>query len=261
MSWSLKRQLLIVFLLLSIFGGIAGAYYYFFVKAPISCSDGKQNQGELGIDCGGPCSAICENEILPLTIEWTRPFRLIDGKYDVASLVVNRNGAFGIPVFGYKFSVFDERNVHVTDRGGSTFINPNEKFLIFSSNLDSGQRTVARAQLEFNENKKEQGWVRVGDISQKPRLSVENEKMVEGDTPRLYADIVNSSPYDIKNIEVSAVVYDENDNAMAVSNTMLESINKDSRGQVTFTWPAPFGAKWKRVDVLPRIDYVSTNNR
>lgn len=260
MSWSAKRQLLIVFLLLSVFGGSLGAYYYFFVKVPISCNDGKQNQGELEVDCGGPCKEICGSEILPLTVEWTRPFKLLDGKYDVASMIVNRNSTFGIPVFSYRFSIFDDRNVHVTEKDGSVFINPNEKVVIFSSGLISGQRGVSRAFLEYNEDKTQEGWIRIGDMSKKPKLSVDNEKIVDGSTPRLYADIFNSSPYDIRNIEVSAVIYDEQDNAMAVSRTMLDVLMKDSKEQVVFTWPTPFSAKWKRVDVLPRIDYVTGNN-
>ncbi|KKQ81410.1 MAG: hypothetical protein UT05_C0017G0003 [Parcubacteria group bacterium GW2011_GWF2_38_76] len=237
-----------------------GIYYYFFLKTPISCSDGKKNQGELDIDCGGPCSEICESEILPLSVEWVRPFKLLNGKYDVAAMVVNRNTTFGIPSFNYKFSVFDDKNVNVTDKNGSVFINPNEKVLLFISGLDSGQRSVSKAFLEYNKDKKEEGWLRVGDISDKPRLSVENEKVVEGNTPRLYADIINSSPYDLRNIEVSAIVYDEQDNAMAVSRTMIDFLIKDSREQVVFTWPSPFNFKWKRIDILPRIDYVTKNN-
>jgi hypothetical protein len=89
---------------------------------------------------------------------------------------------------------------------------------------------------------------------------VENDKVIPGTTPQVTADIVNSSPYDIKNIEISAVVYDEQDNAMAVSRTMLNFLAKDSRQQVVFTWPTPFPAKNKRVDILPRVNYVSENN-
>lgn len=261
MSWSARRQLLIIFILLFVFGGGTFSYYYFFVKTPASCFDGRQNQGESGIDCGGPCSAICESEVIPLSVEWTRPFKLQDGKYDVAAMVENRNISFGISKFAFTFSTFDENNVHITDKSGTVFINPNEKVLIFTSELDSGKRSVARAFLEFSDNIKEQGWARVGDISEKPRLSVENERVVEGDTPRLYADILNSSPYDIKNIEVSAVVYDENDNAIAASKTLVNILAQGSKQPVVFTWPAPFSAKWKRVDILPRIDYVSADNR
>jgi hypothetical protein len=260
MSWSVKRQLLIIFLLLSLFGGLFGVYYFLNIRIPVSCTDGKQNQGELGVDCGGPCKEVCESEILPLVVEWTRPFKLLNGKYDVASLVVNRNNFLGIPNFKYKFSLFDDRNIYISEKEGSVFINPSEKVLVFVSGIDSGKRTVARAFLEYSEKKREQGWQRVADTSGRPKLSVENENLIEGDIPRLYADIVNSSPYDIKNIDIAAVVYDAEDNAIAASKTVISNLRKDTREQVVFTWPEPFPSSGKRVDILPRIDYISGNN-
>ena len=39
-------------------------------KAP-TCFDGKQNQGEGGIDCGGPCVKLCPSAFLPPEVIWT----------------------------------------------------------------------------------------------------------------------------------------------------------------------------------------------
>lgn len=260
MSWNTKRQLFIIFLLLSLFGGLFAVYYFFNIRVPVSCTDGKQNQGELDVDCGGPCQEVCEKEILPLVVEWTRPFKLQNGKFDVAAMVVNRNNFLGIPKFNYKFSLFDDRNIYISEKEGSVFINPSEKVLVFVSGIDSGKRSVTRAFLEYSDKKTEQGWQRIGDTSDRPKLSVENENLIEGDMPRLYADIVNSSPYDIRDVDIAAVVYDENDNAMAASKTVISNLSKDTREQVVFTWPEPFPSVGKRVDILPRIDYISGNN-
>ena len=35
------------------------------LPAPPTCSDGVQNQGEAGVDCGGPCSSAC----IPITVD------------------------------------------------------------------------------------------------------------------------------------------------------------------------------------------------
>ena len=257
MSWSAKRQLFIIFLLCLFFGSIFGVYYYFNIRVPVSCTDTKQNQGELDVDCGGPCVNICESEILPLTVEWARSFKISNGKYDAAAVIVNRNNYLGISKFKYRLSLYDSRNVHVAEKDGEIFINPNEKVVIFESSIDTGEREATRAILEYNEEKLLQGWVRVGDLSLKPRISVGNEKLTEGARPSLSAEITNDSPSDIRNIDVSAVVYDENNNAMAVSSTFVSILSRGETQTVTFTWPEPFKNKPKTKDILPRIDYVS----
>ena len=260
MSWALKRQIFIIFLLSLFFGSIFGVYYYYNIRVPVSCTDSKQNQGELGIDCGGPCVNICESEIIPLSVEWVRPFKVAEGSYDAGAMIVNRNSYLGIPKFKYRLSLFDSKNVHVSEREGEIFINPNEKVLLFVSGLDTGEREATRAILEFQEDKLLQGWKRSEDISKKPKLSVGNEKTTEGEKPSLSAEITNSSPYDVKDINVSAVVYDEKNNAIAVSSTFISDLLKDSTETVYFTWPRAFSDKPKRVDIFPRIDYISANN-
>ena len=51
------------YLNLPCFGIIDTEYFVFFVAA--TCTDGLQNQGETGVDCGGPCDACqtCDDDI------------------------------------------------------------------------------------------------------------------------------------------------------------------------------------------------------
>jgi len=254
MSWSAKRRLIIILLVLLVAGGVGGAYYYFFVRIPVSCSDNIQNQGELGVDCGGPCAKVCESEALPLSVEWVRPFKISPGKYDAAALVVNRNTNFGILKFNYKLTLYDNNNVHVAERSGSIFLNPNEKALVFESGLDTGQRDAVRAFIEYDKAEVSANWVRTGDLSGKPKLSVAMEKVTEGATPTVSADIINDNPVDVGNINVSVVVYDADDNAMAVSTTFIDVLPRNQTQSVVFTWPAPFNSKSKRVDIFPRVN-------
>ena len=47
-----------------------------------TCSDGIQNQGETGVDCGGPCPAICPPTIIPIVCT-TATFNLTAGQQKV----------------------------------------------------------------------------------------------------------------------------------------------------------------------------------
>lgn len=256
MSWSAKRQLFIIILLCLFIGIIGGVYYFLEIRVPISCTDGKKNQSELGVDCGGPCEAVCEEEIIDLSVEWVRPFKVVNGKYDVAALVVNKNNNLGIPKFKYRFSLFDSGGVHVSESEGEIFINPNEKAVVFVSGLNTGERDATKAIFEFENDKTRQGWKRIISSPSNIKLSVDNKKITEGPNPSLSAEIINSSPYDAKDINISTVVYDANGNAMAVSSTYISSLLKNSSQVIVFTWPEPFKNVPKSSDVLPRINNI-----
>ena len=56
-SWAAKKQLTyLLFALVAVAGLIAAIWLN--ITAP-SCTDGKQNQDEQGIDCGGVCAKEC----------------------------------------------------------------------------------------------------------------------------------------------------------------------------------------------------------
>ena len=94
MTWAGKRQLLIL-------GSIAIVciIILFPIVKPIiaptpTCFDGKQNQGELGVDCSGPCQKICLAEALPVRVLWVRPFKVAEGVYSGVAYVSNPNPGF-----------------------------------------------------------------------------------------------------------------------------------------------------------------------
>ena len=59
MSWSSKRKSTYITVTVSlILITIAVVVFSYLYEAP-TCIDGKQNQEEDGIDCGGPCLTVC----------------------------------------------------------------------------------------------------------------------------------------------------------------------------------------------------------
>ena len=64
---------------------------FFYYYQPATCRDGKQNQEEDGVDCGGPCSLICDAQSATPIVSWVRFFKIQDGFYNVASFVENPN--------------------------------------------------------------------------------------------------------------------------------------------------------------------------
>src|SRR3989344_4321547 len=83
--WARRRQTIILGIAAFAALGIAALVYINYQPAP-SCSDGLQNQGELAIDCGGPCAAVCAQEPRPLVVEWARVFPIAGGPYLPSSI-------------------------------------------------------------------------------------------------------------------------------------------------------------------------------
>ena len=77
---------------------------YNILKPDPTCFDGKQNQREEGVDCGGPCQP-CEEEINAQDLKVMEKAFVYGGpkKYDVMAKISNPNDQYGSPKFSYKF--------------------------------------------------------------------------------------------------------------------------------------------------------------
>ncbi|MBI3633502.1 MAG: hypothetical protein HY226_04385 [Candidatus Vogelbacteria bacterium] len=252
-SWSFRRQATYLTAILIFFGLIfASVYLVFFRKAP-SCFDNIQNQGELGIDCGGPCSKVCSIEVSPLIKDWARLFKTGDGRYDVAALIENPNFNLGLKKLDYTFKLYDGENLFITEKSGSVFVNARDKFAIFESNLDTGKRIPIKTIIEFNPNLV---WSRVDPEASKLPITVQNPILTEGTMPHLSAELVNNSVFDLSNILTTAVIYDDDDNAIASSQTFTNYIPKSRSSDIVFTWPITFTAQHPTFEIFPRVNLV-----
>ena len=74
MSWAARRR----FFILLILGAVVAAFIAILSIATLykspTCTDGVENQGEAGIDCGGPCSFLCTDLQHPPTVLFTKAF-------------------------------------------------------------------------------------------------------------------------------------------------------------------------------------------
>jgi len=230
--WTVKRQL--TFLLIIVSAVAAVVFLLWFVSNKPTCFDKKQNQGEEGIDCGGPCEA-CLGTVKNLVVSWSKPFKLKGDVYDVAALVENPNLFLALPSLKYQFKLYDENNILVAVRDGETFFNPGEKFVIFETGIETGERTPKRAFIELEENPR---WKRIEkEIAQ---LVVSGKEFVNIPFPRLTAKISNKSVFPAGKISAVAVLYDGEGNAKAVSSASVGVVDGMSSRLVSFTWPEPF---------------------
>lgn len=247
-SWRVKRRLIYFFIFLAAVSAVVLFFYLAYRPAP-SCFDGKQNQDELGVDCGGVCAKVCSFEVRDLKIIWARVFKTAPDRYDVASLVENPNLRHAVGVFKYNFKIFDEDNLLVYVRSGETFLNPAEQFVIFESRLDLGKRLPARATMEMAEPPL---WQKVDRKT--PKLIFSTRLFSNEPAPRLLATVANPTLINLRDVTVAALLSGGEGNALAVSSTLVEELPAGGSAELVFTWPRPLAAAPAAFDYFPHFD-------
>src|SRR3990167_9267397 len=91
MTWAMQRQLFYVGVLLLFFLIFGFLITYSRFNQPPTCTDLKQNGSETGVDCGGSCQLACLAQVDPITILWSRAFKVIPGRYNAVAYLENRN--------------------------------------------------------------------------------------------------------------------------------------------------------------------------
>ena len=256
MTWAFKRQIfyiIILVLFFSIFGFLIA--YPSLNKAP-TCTDGKQNGNETGIDCGGSCPNACLTQVDQVDVLWARAFRVIPGRYNAVAYLVNHNKNTAVQKINYRFRFADANNIYIGKREGSTFIPPGSNFAVFEPGIDVGNSIPVYVSFEFTSVPV---WLQVSQekINQLKILVSDIELKDEASSPRLSATVKNNSLYFIPNVDVITILYDINGNAVSTSRTYLNQLSPLQTADINFTWQEPFSSPVVAKEIIPMFDITA----
>ena len=249
MTWAAKRQAAIILVLI----GLASIPIFFIVykilSVPPTCSDKKQNQEEVGVDCGGPCSLLCKSQVSDLVVSWKRFFLVGDGVYNVVVYVENPNANAGAKDVGYQIRVINTDGISMYERHGVTTIPAKRSIPIVETSVVLGSQIPSRVEFKFDDSPV---WTK--QASKDVPIFVSNNLLVNAtSSPKLMTNISNKDLDSYSNIEVVAILYDEQGNAMGASRTFVDKINGGETIPLTFTWPTSFKAVPTRIEVIPKL--------
>ncbi|TAL49425.1 VWA domain-containing protein [Patescibacteria group bacterium] len=236
MDWSTKRKLEYFGILVAAILLFVVLPFFIFIYKPPTCFDGKKNSDETGVDCGGSCRLLCRAEALDPILKWDpRIFRVSLGVYSLLAYVENPNVSAGVRSAPYIFRIYDKEGLLILERRGSTFIPRGKTFAVFDGNFSLEERIPAKATFEWGELV----WSRTTVSG--PEISITNKALMrEETTPRVEATVENKSLEPIRDLELTALIFDSDGNAIASSRTFLEYLDKGGEAEVVFTWPQPF---------------------
>lgn len=233
--------------------------YVSWFYAPPSCSDGRQNGDERGVDCGGACDRVCALDTVEPVVAWSRAFRIAEGRYNAVAYVENRNGMFGTADLSYTFLFYDEGGALIAERTGVTTLPPDGVYPIFAGPIQT-DRAIARAFIEL-ETITEWEVMEAG----REQFEVRDRTLQSADaSPRLSARIYNTSLEDAEDVEIVATIFDARGNALTSSQSTVPLFAGREERTVVFTWPEPIAKTVRSCevpsDVILAIDLSGSMN-
>ncbi len=257
MSWAARRR----FFILLILGAVAVAFLALisvatFYKAP-SCTDGIQNQGETGIDCGGPCPYLCTAQEQPPTVLFTQALPNGAGRTDLIALVENKNADAAARNVPYSIMLYGADQTLIGDKSGTIDLPPGATVPIYIPGVTSGKQTVANAFLDIAASAP-QWFLMTSD----PRIVPTVSNTTLGGTasaPRIEAVLTNPSITTLTNVHAVVLVRGGSGNVIAASATVVPTISAQGQATVLFTWNSAFPAIPISIEVIPIVPLPSSS--
>ncbi len=257
----LLKRLLIAASYLVFFGLLGTGIYYAVLWVAPTCLDGKQNQNETGIDCGGRCAARCELALNPKEIT-TREIMFVPGEqnsFDVLAKIYNPNDVAGASRFAYTFSLRDASGAVLAQESGNAFILPQETKYLFAFRLGAGSKPN-HATLEITDV----SWERFQGYSERPRVFVVQQaynRVRDGvGFGAATGLVVNESPYDFRSVTVKVVLRDVAGKPLAINRSELYTFHSKEQRDFRLVFPTAFPGEVKSYEMLVDADIYHSEN-
>jgi hypothetical protein len=246
MSWARARQTLILTLVgILIVLALAFIGFKLFYKAP-SCTDGKLNGKEQGIDCGGPCPYLCSVSETPLQVRFVSGVNPAVGRTDVIAYVDNSNANAGIRSAQYSLDLYGPSQDLIAHKTGTVTIPPSTTVPLYIARAYIGSESVSQAFLTFASSSEK--WLHAAS---KPVAPMPDSITISSDQQHVTAILKNTLATPVYNVTVVATVFDAKNNAIAASQTVVATLPPQGSKPISFSWNQPFSAPVARVEILP----------
>ena len=250
MPWATKRRLFI----LLIIGSVAAAFLAVVLIATLykspTCGDSVQNQGETGIDCGGPCPYLCTADEQPPTVLFTQVLEH-DGRTDVIASIENKNAGVAARNVPYTIALYGVDHAPVRELSGTIDLPPAATVPVYLPAVMTGSTVVASAFLTIDSAAPK--WFA---LPVDPRIipAVSNlQQSGMASSPRIDAILTNASASMLSNVHVIVFVKDAEGTVIAASQTVVPIIAAQGQATANFTWNSAFSTSTASIEVVPII--------
>jgi hypothetical protein len=254
-----RKRMIIIFVYIFLFIFLVFSVFVFSSPAP-SCSDGKKNQNEKGIDCGGVCLNECEEiktQDLIVGVVGETPAGL-PGKFDFYAQVTNPNAVFGAENFNYKIIFKDGSGTEIAERIGSAFILPGEKKYIIENNIESEVRPV-----DFSFEIFDLQWKQFNDYYEKPNIQIVNRNYSEISGGVGFSEakglLKNESTFDFETIKIQVILKDADGKIVALNSTQMKTVESGEARDFRVFWPNSFPGAVSNMEAQAEVNVFKSD--
>lgn len=246
-SWAVQKRLSVVLIIAAAVLTLVALILIPLLYESPSCTDGKQNQDERGVDCGGTaCAYLCQSDTLSPSIRFARVLS-VGARTDVVAFIDNRNALAEADNVPYVLELFDANGVSVGRKEGYVDLPAGMTVPLYLPGI--GSSGASRAFLTLNEG------YRFEEVSERTYVPLAEETSIEDSVTgtRVTAVMRNQQHTPFFNGRYVVVVYDAMGTIIAASQTVVTLIPADGTAEAVFTWPTSFSENASRVEVLPLV--------
>lgn len=198
--------------------------------------------------------------LAPIKIISTKLLNIENGDYDFVAKVSNPNTDYGSPDAEYEITFYNAAGNQISQKRGSFYILPGQtryvletplKFLEPISRADMAIKNIDWQQLDP---------LSVGGVSLISKNVSYNQINQAGVFGKVGGSIQNDSDFDLSEVEVLAVLYDQSDSIIAVNRTNIQTfLARTSRGFET-AWYSSFIGQVVRPDIEAHTNVFENSN-
>jgi len=255
------KQIIIIAIYVTFFLLIVSAIFYALKPKP-NCFDGKLNQDEEKVDCGGICARKCEvtpREVISVEKTGYVASGLVN-KYDIYGEIYNPNAFMGSKEFSYEFKIKNSQGVVIGERKGINFILPGERKYIIESNVETNEVPVS-VELVVSAVK----WIEFSvDDYQKPELKVVNKVYSPITSGVGFSEvkglIKNESQFDFATIKVYIIVRNKAREILALNSTQMNTVKAGENRDFRVYWPSRFPGEVEFFDVQTDVNVFDSES-
>ena len=252
MSWAARRR----FFVLLIVGAIAAAFIAILSIATLyeapTCTDGVENQGEAGIDCGSPCAFLCIELQHPPTVLFTKAFTDTSTERTVVvASIENKNNTSAAKNVPYRVIIYGVNQTLIQSVSGTVDLPPSATATVFIPGIVSGKQIVTSAFLNVDSSS-----IKWFTMTTDPRIVPGVSNTLQSgsvDAPRVEAILANGSTSTLTNVKVVVLVRDARKDVIAASQTIVPVIRPQSTASAIFTWNSAFSDMPASIEIVPVI--------
>jgi hypothetical protein len=242
------KQLIYGAFYLIVWLGILIGIYFWLVRPVPSCFDGTQNQGEVGVDCGGPCVLACipSNLHKISVLGNVLTFASSPGHYTVLAQIANTNSGFAAESFDFRFNLYDASGTVVASAPGRSFMYAGEVKYLMVPNL-SVTSEVEQASLAISNVH----WVEAAALGVVPQFVVQNlgAGPASSGTVATQGEIVNRDIAAFEDVLVVGIFKSSSGGPVGASQTLIDHLSPNETRSFSVFYPAVPGVDPARTEL------------